>query len=223
MSTGDPICPICGDYFRGGDHPKCQRLYQLREDAQVWIQPKPKRGVLWKSKCYLFGNLQDISAEEAVSWRAYFQEQVKEIGIVCLNPLDKVFRNFGKEGKDFQRRMFDLLDKGDVQTVHEEMRAVRRRDLAQIDFSNCLVGVLNTEAKTYGVIEELSLAERSQKPIYLVVKPTVRQVPLWIAGMLDPSCIYSNLDDVITDLKLIDSGTKQVSNDNWRIFEEEYL
>lgn len=180
-------------------------------------------GVLWKAKCYLFGNLQDISAEEAISWREYFTEQVKDMGIVCLNPLDKVFRNFRKEGKDFQNQMFDLLEKGDLLTVHQEMKAVRRRDLAQIDFSNCLVGVLNTEAKTYGVIEELSLAERSQKPIYLVVKPSIKRLPLWIAGMLPPACIYNNLDEVIQDLRDIDSGKKQISNDNWRIFEDQYL
>ena len=182
-----------------------------------------KNGVLYKAKVYLFGNLQDISAEEAISWRKYFQDQVKGMGMVCLNPLEKVFRNFNKEGKDFQRRMFDLLEVGDLETVHQEMKAVRRRDLAQIDFSNCLVGVLNTEVRTFGVIEELSLGERSQKPIYLVVKPSIKKVPLWIAGMIKPSCLYSSLDDVINELRLIDSGDKEVSNDNWRLFEEEYL
>lgn len=247
MSTGDPICPNCGAYLcLSGGNPDIQKDHvcqKAKVPESFWCglqdcyigkfvdmdkalnepPPEAKRGVLWKTKCYLLGNLQDISAEEAISWRNYFQDEVKDMGIVCLNPLEKVFRNFNKEGKDFQKRMFDLLEIGDLETVHQEMKAVRRRDLAQIDFSNFLVGVLNTEARTYGVIEELSLAERSQKPIFLTIKPSIKAIPLWVAGMIKPSCIYSSLNNIIAELELINSGKKEISNDNWRIFEEEYL
>lgn len=181
------------------------------------------KNLLKGSKCYLAGNLQAQSNEISVSWREDFKSKVKEMGIVTLSPLDKVFINFEKEGKGFREEMFKYLEEGNILEVHNRMKNVRRRDLAMIDFSSFVVVVLNSELPTFGTIEEMSVSQKQNKPIFIVVKPNLKKIPLWIAGMFKPECFFNTLEEVIDKLHKIDQDEEYISQENWRIFEKEYV
>lgn len=177
-----------------------------------------------KTRCYLIGNLQSESEnwEYVVNWRKDFSEKVRDMGVITMSPLDKVFVNFKQESRIFQTEMLKLLEEGKLDEVHNEMKSVRRRDLAMIDHSNFIVGVLNAEKPTFGTVEELSFAVRANKPIFLVIQQGIKKVPLWIAGMLKPDSFYNSLDEVLNKLQAIDCGTIPITDENWRLFSDEY-
>lgn len=178
--------------------------------------------ILNKTRCYLAGNLQEEDPKFTVSWRAEFKQEAEKMGIVTLSPLDRVFINFELESPEFREKMFECLESGDMITVHEKMKAIRRRDLAMIDHSNFVVAVLNATLPTFGTIEELSFAQRANKPVFIVVTPNYTRIPLWLLGMFKPTVFYRRLRDVIDDLKSLDSGERDLNQEEWRIFSPEY-
>jgi hypothetical protein len=182
-----------------------------------------KKGVLNGTKMYLAGNLQCESSIVAKNWRKKFAEDVAPLGIKCLNPLERVFKNFPIEGPEFHGQMFDCIKREDYFQVHKRMKDIRRRDLAMVDMSNAFVCVLNSKVPTYGSLEELSVAVRARKPVFLVIQPSMKDIPLWVLGMVTVEQIFENLDDVVQELHLINSGYRQLDNKYWRLFSEEYL
>ncbi len=181
------------------------------------------RGVLYGSKVYTIGNLQAESYEFAKGWRDEFKRAMDLMGVITMSPLDEVFVNFKFESKGFRELMYECLEKGDHDTVHKEFQSIRRRDLAMVDHSQFIVGILNPAIPTFGTIEELSFATRANKPIFLVIHGGRKRVPLWVQGMVKPECIYEKLDYVIGDLHKINAGLTPISNEKWRIFKHEYL
>lgn len=179
--------------------------------------------ILNGTKCYLAGNLQNEDFGWAKSWRNEFKTLVSEFGIKTLSPLDEVFLNFKKEGEAFQFKIIDHIKNGRLEVAHELMQNIRRKDLAMIDHSNFVVCVLDVEKPTYGTIEELSLAQKSNKPVFLTIKQGLDKIPLWILGMFKPSYFYQDINHIFEMLKLIDSGKVNITTENWRIFKQEYL
>ncbi len=180
-------------------------------------------GVLNKTKIYLAGNLQEIDRNEALNWREDFEAKVKPLGIVCLNPLKKVLKNFEVEDFGFTYWMKKLVRQGEFEEVHQKMKSIRRRDLGMIDFSQAVVANIDTTKFTAGTIEELSLAQRSNKKVFIVVSPDKSHIPLWILGMFEPQTFFNSLDEVVDELKKYNSGEKPIEQENWRIFEDNYV
>jgi len=179
--------------------------------------------ILHGTKTYLIGNLEKEDSSFTLAWRSKFINETKPMGIVCMSPLDHVFVNFPTERADNREYLINLREQGDLQSVHVAMKNIRRKDLAMVDHSTFVVGVLNTTIPGYGTIEELAVTQRANKPLFLVVHPSIKKVPLWIAGMFPPSCFYSSIDDVLVDLKKIDSGNVILNPKYWRIFDKQYI
>jgi nucleoside 2-deoxyribosyltransferase len=173
------------------------------------------------TKVYCAGNLENENWQKALSWRESLKQELSKIGIVCLSPLDKVFKNFEKEGENLHTELKELIKKGDLEPVHQKMKSIRRRDLALIDRSDFVVCVLDVQKPTFGTIEELVLSEKQSKPVFIVVKGGA--IPLWLLAMFKPKYFYDSLEDVIIHLKKLDNGELPITDENWRIFEDKYL
>jgi len=184
---------------------------------------QPNNNLLYGAKTYLIGNLQAESMDFARQWREKFTEEMESIGVITMSPLDEVFINFKFESEGFREKMYACLERGDFETVHREFQAIRRRDLAMVDHSQFVTCVLNPTIPTFGTIEELAVAVRANRPIFLTLTSGKKTIPLWVAGMVKPECIFDSLDDIIIRLKAINDGSWPITNENWRIFKEEYL
>lgn len=180
-----------------------------------------QKGILKGTRVYLAGPLQYENWSKAISWRDSIKVDLKEMGIVPLSPLDKVFKNFEKEELGLHSKLNKLLKNGDLETVHQKMKSIRRRDLGLIDFSNFVICVFNPGVPTVGTIEELSLSQRSQKKVFIACERD--KIPLWLLAMFPPQCFFNSLEDIIKHLKLINNGKISISNQHWRIFENEFI
>ncbi len=119
--------------------------------------------------------------------------------------------------------MRERIAAGDLEWGHKKMKEIRRRDLAMVDNSTFIVAVINTAKPTYGSIEELTLAEKSNKPVFIVIKPSLKHIPLWLLGMFKPSCFYSSLQEVQNHLIRLDTGISPFDKKHWKIFEKKYV
>ena len=181
------------------------------------------KNLLYKTKCYLAGNLEYENWDSAISWRESVKKDLASMGIIALSPLDKVFKNFEKEELSLHDELKKNLAQGDLLTVHKRMKSIRRRDLGLIDFSNFTICVFNAGKPTVGTVEELSLNQRSNKPTFIVVPQGFSSIPLWLCGMFKPECFYNSLNDVLSHLRKVNSGEIPVTEENWRLFEDKYL
>ena len=176
--------------------------------------------ILNKTKCYLAGAIQLENKSISQNWRNEFEQKTKEIGIVCLNPLKKMFKNFENESFDYQDKLLELLKIGDYAQVHHKCKSIIRKDYAAIDRADFLVVVLNPKIPTWGTNCEIFLAQQLRKPVFLVIDGGYKNIPLWWAGLFKPKWVYDNIDDVVLTLKKIDSNKIKLNKKYWRILED---
>ena len=48
------------------------------------------------------------------------------------------------------------------------------------------------------------------------------KTPLWMLGMLPHKYIYNSVDEILDMLYAIDSGSKPIDSDRWRLLRKEY-
>ncbi len=181
----------------------------------------PNKGFLNGTNAYTIGQLQHGSFKYAKEWRSYLQEKLEPLGVHILSPLDKMFKNFPKEGEHFNAELKQALKDGKYQWVHEEMKVIRNRDLAACDFSTFLIAVIDPKTVTWGCTDEIITSKRNQKPVFLVIPDKgYEEIPLWLASYFRPNWVYKNLDEVIDILYKIDSGKIEVNNKYWKILEK---
>lgn len=174
---------------------------------------------------YLAGNLENVTGQEFRDWREWFEEEMLKINIFCFNPCETVLKNFPVEHESFQKQVKGLRAKGDFDELNRLMKDVRRRDLAMVDKCDFVVANINPDKPTWGTTEELAMAIRMNKPIYLVINGGLglKNIPLWVAGMVRPECWYETLDEVVENLRKIDSGEIKLCTKEWRLLEDKFL
>lgn len=180
-----------------------------------------RKNILHKTSCYLIGNLETENYEDAKNWRDQFKNDVNYMGIICYSPLDKVLKNFDFESYGLKEQLQKYIRNRDLNKARE-YKNIRRRDLALVDHSTFIVCVLDSQKPTFGTLEELSQADRSQKPVFIVVKGGIENTPIWLIWMFDEFSFYDTLNDVIADLDLIDQGKVDLDPKYWKIFEDSY-
>ncbi len=178
-------------------------------------------GLLKGTVTYTVGNLQYGCFDAAKSWRDSLKEQLSPLGIRILSPLDKMFRNFEKEGKDFNKELVQALKEGRHQWVHEQAKSIRSRDLSACDVSQFLIAYLDPTKPTFGSTDEIITAKRNLKPVFLILDGGYSNCPIWLCSYFKPHWVYPSLDKVVDTLKKIDTGEIEINTKYWKILENE--
>lgn len=180
-----------------------------------------EKGTLYGSKCYTIGNLEFDSFASAKVWRDVLKEELEPLGIQILSPLDNVFKSFHPEAAGYNKQLREMLqDPAKWNEVHEKAKNIRNRDLAMVDASQFLIGVLNTEKPTFGFTDEVITAKRNQKPVFLVIPDKGYEgIPIWLASYFKPNWVYRNIEEVIVEVKKINSESiENLNNKYWKLF-----
>src|SRR5580658_8189767 len=176
--------------------------------------------VLQRTKCYLAGNIENSNAPG--SWRDQVARELRETGIIFFDPLKKPFLDSVNEDKEHMARLFKLREEGRFDELARIMRKIRVEDLSLVDRADFLIASISARTASWGTAEEVFWANRMKKPIFLVVAEGRRACPFWIFGTLPDDQIYDNMEDVVADIKKLDSGEKAIDLSRWKIFREEY-
>jgi nucleoside 2-deoxyribosyltransferase len=176
--------------------------------------------LLRKTKCYLAGNIENSNAPG--SWRDAVKLELQETGIVFFDPLKKPLMDSVNEDKEHTVRLNRMRSEGAFDELAKLMRKIRVEDLSLVDRADFLIASISSKTASWGTAEEVFWANRMKKPIFLVVAEGRRACPFWIFGTLPHEQIYDSVEDVVTDIKKLDSGEKPIDLSHWKIFREEY-
>ena len=165
---------------------------------------KPKNR-LKNTRVYLCGAM-DRVADGGVEWRDWITPMLEEFGCVVYNPCKKPFILNENTIEDIKSRRLrsELKKAGKYQEVREIMREVRNSDLRMVDYSDFIIVHLDTDVHACGTYEEIAVAGRSKKPVLVICKQGVSNIPDWLFAQIEPEMFFATFYDVLAYLKKID-------------------
>ena len=155
-------------------------------------------------------------------WREDITDRLKPLHITCFNPYKKPFMKDVEEDETSRQEMQELMNDGEYDKVTQRMKTVRAYDLNLVDRSDFIIAHLVPDVASWGSAEEITTAVRMKKPVFISMQGGKEKTPLWMLGMFPHKYIYNSLDEIIKMLYSIDSGTKKIDSDRWRLLKKEY-
>lgn len=171
-------------------------------------------GKLADSMCYLIGPIEGAK-DKGISWRSDIVEQChqNDLQITFLDPTNKI-TGLQKEIDTENQRLKDLREEGRYDELSKEMKPIVREDHRSVDISDFLIVYIDPEVHTCGSYFELKDALDEKKPYFIIIKNGKKKTPLWLFGIVDHNSIFNNVDEVVKELQLLNSGDKEMS-DRW--------
>ena len=153
-------------------------------------------------------------------WREYVEGELTPLGIQIFNPYKKPFVKDVNEDEQTRDRVNGDMQNGFYSDVAERMKLIRSFDLNLVDRSDFIIAHLLPEVASWGSAEEIVTAVRMKKPIFISMEGGKKKTPLWMMGMLPHHYVYDSVEEVVDMVKAIDSGTKEIDSDRWRLLKE---
>lgn len=181
--------------------------------------------VLNRIKIYLAGNLENIHLTKLnyINWRDKFEMLVKPMGIICLSPLKKTFKNFKNDSLQDNIDLKAKLADGKYEEVSKEMKMIRQKDLRLVDIADVLITYLDPSVPSWGTPNEIYLAETLRKPSYLILDGGFKNCPLWLTAVYSRDRIMDDIESMVKKLERLNEGSEELDNRYWRLLTEEYL
>lgn len=177
------------------------------------------KNLLSQTKTYLVGHMQYLSGR---NWREEVTEKLAPLSITCFDPYKKPFVKDVEEDEASRQEMETWMKTKQYDRVTERMKTVRAYDLNLVDRSDFIIAHLAPDVASWGSAEELTLAVREKKPIFISMEGGKAKTPLWMLGMLPHKFIYNSIDEIVEMIYAIDSGNKPIDSDRWRLLKKEY-
>ena len=160
-------------------------------------------------RCYLCGAM-DRAADAGVGWRRRIRWTLNDLGIQWLDPTRKPI-DIGVEDDASRARRSEAKKGGDLDYVRDEMKPIRCVDLRMVDVCDFLVVYLDLDVHACGTYEEIFLANRQKKPVFICVEQGKYSVPDWLCAAL-PHCyfhstwedLYDHVEQVAYDPAFVD-------------------
>lgn len=176
------------------------------------------KNLLEKTKTYLVGHMQYANGRD---WREYVEGELTPLKIQIFNPYKKPFVKDVDEGEETRGKISNDMEEGHYNDVAQRMKQIRSYDLNLVDRSDFIVAHLLPDVASWGSAEEIVTAVRMKKPIFISMEGGKEKTPLWMMGMLPHHYVYDNIEEVVSMLKKIDAGEKQIDSDRWRLLKKE--
>ena len=175
--------------------------------------------LLYKTRTYLVGHMQYLSGRD---WRKEVTEKLAPLNILCFNPYEKPFMKDVEEDEASRQEMETWMKTKQYSRVVEKMKTVRAYDLNLVDRSDFIIAHLVPDVASWGSAEEIVTAVREKKPIFISMEGGKTKTPLWMLGMIPHKYIYNSVDEIVDMLYAIDSGSKPIDSDRWRLLQKKF-
>lgn len=167
-------------------------------------------------RVYLAGAM-DRVADRGATWRESISPFLKSLGITVFNPLIKP-TSVGLEDYHVGLMKKQLKENQNYDELSSIMRTIRSTDLRLVDISDFLIVNLDLNHHACGTYEEISLANRSKKPILIHVEQGKQQTPDWLFGAIPHEWFFSSWSDLKNYLLSIDSDNEIDRKNRWQFF-----
>lgn len=178
-----------------------------------------QKGILYKTKTYLVGAMEFKNGED---WRNKVTCELNKMGIVCMNPYHKPFMHGFDESDEYRQKLLNLRETGQYDELAKHCKSFRIYDLNLVDRSDFIIFYYDSDIPTIGSFEEFFWSNRLKKPVFVIVEQGKSRAPLWLYGTIPHRYIYNSIDEVIEQIKKINSGEIEINHDRWRLLKEIY-
>lgn len=180
---------------------------------------KKETNLLAKTKTYLVGPIQYACGRK---WRKEIAEFLHLKNITVLDPYKGQMVGDSPEDEKLHTWFNQLVANNDFETLSKELKKIRCRDLRFVDLSDYLIGYINQDIYTCGTWEEIFLANRQKKQIFLVVEGGLKKCPFWVFGAIPYKFIFDSFEKLKNYLDAIDLGKEPITNTRLHLLKKEY-
>lgn len=171
---------------------------------------------LKNQRVYLAGAM-DRVLDRGATWRDNITPFLENLGVVVFNPIKKPSSE-GSEDHETHATKVKLKQQQRYDELSSMMRTIRAVDLRLVDISDFMIVNLNLEHYACGTWEELSLANRSKKPILVHIEQGKQNTPDWLFGTLPHQWFFSEWEDLRSYLLHVNSDENIEHYNRWRFF-----
>jgi hypothetical protein len=177
-------------------------------------------GKLNRACCYLSGPM-EFASDHGMGWRRKFIELAWNRGL-NIDFIDPTNKPGGEELKIGEEKGYqaELQESGRFLELRDYVAKYRRYDLRFVDLSDFLIAVIDPDLHMCGTYNEIFIAEQQHKPCFFICQGGLKKLPRWLFDVVDldePSkgtrCnVFENIEQVVDELVLLDSGKLQMSS-----------
>jgi nucleoside 2-deoxyribosyltransferase len=172
---------------------------------------------LKNQRVYLAGAM-DRVVDRGSTWRDNITPFLKDLNVVVFNPIKKPSIE-GSEDAETHAIKVKLKKEQRYDELSSMMKTIRAVDLRLVDISDFLIVNLNLEHYACGTWEELSLANRSKKPILVHIEQGKQHTPDWLFGTLPHQWFFSEWSDLKNYLLHVNTDENIEHYNRWRFFD----
>lgn len=176
--------------------------------------------LLNKTRCYLIGPIENAQ-DAGAGWRNKVKGDLKDLGIIFLDPLIKPFYNSFDEDNNFRNKLIELRNSGNYEELGKLMKQIRQEDLSLVDRMDFGIFYYVKSEMAAGSWEEFFWGNRLKRPIYIVAPEGVNTIPYWVFGCIGAEYLLDSFDKLYYTLREINDG-RQIDYSRWRLFKENY-
>jgi nucleoside 2-deoxyribosyltransferase len=179
-----------------------------------------------KKICYLAGPI-DRCPDLGITWRKKISKFLNKINIKVNDPLLKL-TELGREDLESRDKRKTYKEKKDYKSLSKIMKEIRKEDLNLVKKSDIIIANIDLNIYSCGTLEEIFLAKKLNKKIFIHVKQGKINTPDWLFGVVDHKFIFSNwlelqkfieknetrksFDKIKTENRISNTGEKNAKN-----------
>lgn len=153
------------------------------------------------SRGYLCGAM-DRAPDAGVGWRSDLRLALGDLGVLWLDPTRKPIQ-IGVENEESRSLRRKVKALGNYEAVAREMKPIRCVDLRMVDICDFLVVNLDLDIHACGTYEEIFLANRQKKPVFIHIEQGKRSTPDWLFATLPHSYFHSTWEGVANHIRTV--------------------
>jgi hypothetical protein len=171
---------------------------------------------LRNQRVYLAGAM-DRVPDRGSTWRDNITPFLENLGLTVFNPIKKPCLE-GNEDHETHSYKTKLKSSGQYDELAMIMKGIRAVDLRLVDISDFLIVNIDVDVHACGTYEEISLANRSKKPILIHIEQGKSHAPDWLFGTIPHQMIFSNWDELKRYLNQVNSSVFMETYKRWQFF-----
>jgi hypothetical protein len=170
-------------------------------------------GKLDKAVGYLSGAMEFVQ-DNGIIWRREFITSARLAGLK-IDFIDPTNKPGGEELHVGEQRDYQiqLQKSGNFEKLKNYVHQYRRIDLRFVDLSDFLISVVDPKIPQWGTSNEIYVAEKQHKPIFVICEGGLYNLPRWLFDVVDLNCVFKTANEVIEKLVLLDSGKIELDNE----------
>lgn len=153
------------------------------------------------------------------TWRKDLISKTKDLGVNWIDPTHKP-GNILKEIEGAKAEVLQMRANGEFEALIDRMCQIRLADLHFVTLSDFIVFNLDPAIPTFGSWEEIFLAFNLHKPVLIICKNGITNLPFWLFALVRENEVFASVNELATYLHHINDA--DLSDDRrWLLFRKE--